>query len=177
MPRIVQRIAPATIAIVAFVGFFAIPRGPRVTIDNRGYLGPYDVMSTPYASGRLWLRLGVLGLGLAVAMLVSGLGSPKRPSRFAASGLVVLGTGILLAVAYPTGPRTRRQRKCLPGGPLGPEAPPCRVYYSDHQPGPTYGLLRLAFLVAGTSGGVVLLRAGPRPSQGAALSEGVRPTR
>ena len=107
-----------------------------------------------------------------MALCVRAIDRERRFRSFAwAAGLVVL-AACLVALAYPTGPPYLPPAACLPDGRLGPTAAECRVFYSDHQPGPTYMLLRVALLASGACislGLFAAARRSTRPSPAIAM--------
>jgi hypothetical protein len=158
-------IASTAIAILGVVASGLVPNGEPVTIDNRGLLGPFDVAEPDPASQRVWLRFLVLGLGVALALCVRAIDRGRRSRSLAWAAGVVIATACVVALAYPTGPPYPPPEACLPQGRLGPTATQCRVFYSDHQPGPTYLLLRGAILASGICMGLGLAAAARRTRQ------------
>jgi hypothetical protein len=156
-PRRVVSITSGVLAVAAVLGAFQVPEGPMITIDNRGLLGAIDVSGAPWASFRLWLRLLVLGIGIALALVVRSFDPSKRSVSLAWAAGVLVSCCVLVALLYPTGPPNLPPRPCLPGGSVGPTAAACRIYYSDHQPGPAYIGLRLGFVAGGLVVGLGLL--------------------
>jgi hypothetical protein len=157
----------STVLVVAgIVGAFAIPSGPPVVIDNRGLLGPFDPGGPDPASARGWLRFLALGVGIVLSILLRALDRSKRRRCLAWGSGVMVATALILALVYPTGPPDPPPARCWPRGRLGPNAPVCRIYYSDHQPGPTYLPLRVGFIVVGMGVGLALLLASRRTLAG-----------
>jgi hypothetical protein len=164
-------VGSAVLVVAGVVGAFAIPSGPLITIDNRGLLGPFDPAAPAPNSGRGWLRFLVLAIAIVMAILLRALDPSRRRRSLAWASGVIVGAALILALVYPTGPPDPPPGRCWPGGRLGPNAPECEVYYSDHQPGPTYMPLRIGFIVFGLGGGLAVLAARRRIR----IGEQVRP--
>jgi hypothetical protein len=162
--RPIRSLVAGIIGILSVAGYAVVPSGQPITIDNRGLLGPFDVLEPPAAMYRIWLRLAVFGAGAVVALLVLGMGKRPRVGALWAAALAAIVFASAAALAYPTGPPDPPPGPCLPDGTLGPGASACRIYYSDNQPGPTYPGIRAAFLLAGLGSGVRILTLARRAS-------------
>jgi hypothetical protein len=152
-------VGSAVLVVVGVVGAFAIPSGPLITIDNRGLLGPFDPAAPAPNSGRGWLRFLVIAIAIVMAILLRALDPSRRRRSLAWASGVIVAAALILALLYPTGPPDPPPGRCWPGGRLGPNAPECGVYYSDHQPGPTYMPFRIGVILFGLGGGLALLAA------------------
>jgi hypothetical protein len=157
MGRNLRVIAGWIVMGLGVLGLLLIPDGTGITFDNRGFLGPFDPLGPPPATYRVWLRLAFLGASATIAFILwAGPWLRDRSLTLAATG-TILATGALVAITYPTGPPYRPPARCLPVHPFTrvEELPDdCRIYYSDHQPGPTYAWVRTIAL--GGSGGLAV---------------------